>query len=78
MADLLVKTAASVLQAPAEQISDDTAMGQCAAWDSLSHFNLILAIEQAFGVRFSSAVIPDLTSIARIRQELQKLTDKSA
>jgi acyl carrier protein len=78
MADLLERTAAGVLRLSREQISDDTAMGQCPTWDSLNHFNLILALEQAFGVRFSSAVIPDLVSIARIRQELEKLAEKSS
>jgi len=77
MADLLVKTAANVLRLPLEQVSNDTSMGQCSTWDSLNHFNLILAVEQAYGVRFSSAVIPDLVSIAKIRQELQKLAEKS-
>lgn len=78
MADLLQKTAGMVLQLPADEVSDDISIGQCAAWDSLQHFNLILALEQAFAVRFSSAVIPDLNSIARIRQELQKLKENSA
>jgi acyl carrier protein len=74
MADLLVKTAASVLRLPCEQVSNDTAMGQCPSWDSLNHFNLILAVEQAFGVRFSSAVIPDLTSIRALREELARIS----
>ena len=73
MTDLLTNTAASVLQLSADDISDDTCMTQCATWDSLNHFNLVLAVEQAFGVRFSSVVIPDLTSIARIRDEVHKL-----
>jgi acyl carrier protein len=78
MADLLTNTVASVLHLSVDDISDDTCMTECATWDSLNHFNLVLAVEQAFGVRFLSVVIPDLTSIARIRDELHKLKETSA
>lgn len=72
MADRLLTTAASVLEMPLGDVTDETSMERCPTWDSLNHFKLILAIEQEFGVRFSSEVIPDLVSISRIRQELQR------
>jgi acyl carrier protein len=78
MADHLLTTAASVLEMPPEDVTDQTSMERCPTWDSLNHFKLILAIEQEFAVRFSSEVIPDLISISRIRQELQKLGKESA
>ena len=78
MADHLLTTAASVLEVPPDEVSDETSMERCQTWDSLNHFKLILAIEQEFGVRFSSEVIPDLVSISRIRQELQRLGKETA
>jgi acyl carrier protein len=41
-------------------------------WDSVMHLNLILALEAEFGVRFSTAEIPQLTSIGKIRARLEK------
>jgi acyl carrier protein len=45
-------------------------MQNCDRWDSLQHFHLILAVEEAFGVRFSSERIPHLTSVQALREEL--------
>jgi acyl carrier protein len=73
MADRLLTTAASVLDMSPGDITDEASMESCPSWDSLNHFRLILAVEQEFGARFSSDVIPDLVSISRIRRELEKL-----
>lgn len=39
-------------------------------WDSLAHVNLVLALEQAFGVSFTSAEAANLLSVADIEQTL--------
>lgn len=69
----LESVVASVLGLQAEEICDQTSPDTCPAWDSLRHFHLVLALEQAFGVRFSSQVIPDLVSVGRIREELSRM-----
>jgi acyl carrier protein len=69
----LESVVASVLGLDTEEICDQTSSETCPAWDSLRHFHLILALEQAFGVRFSSQAIPDLVSVGRIREELARL-----
>jgi acyl carrier protein len=38
------------------------------AWDSLAHLNLIMAVEQEFGVQFSADQIAELDSVQRIQQ----------
>jgi acyl carrier protein len=58
------------------EVSDDTSMQNCDAWDSLRHFHLILSLEQAYGVRFSSDRIPGLTSVQALRDELARLDSR--
>ena len=40
------------------------------SWDSLGHLQLVMEIEQQFGVRFSSEQIPTLTSVVAILDAL--------
>ena len=53
------------------EISDDTLAEQVPGWDSLSHVNVILAVEQHFGVHFKSREVLMLKSIG----DLQRLVD---
>lgn len=62
--DLLLKTLK--LSDPARL--DGLRLGDIPTWDSLSHMELILAIESAYNLRLSGDEIADLTSVAAIRQ----------
>ena len=44
----------AVLEVPLESITDDASSDNIENWDSLRHLNLILALEEEFGV-----IIPD-------------------
>lgn len=46
---------------------DGLRLGDIPTWDSLSHMELILAIESAYGLRLTGDEIADLTSVAAIR-----------
>jgi len=70
--EVLCRTVANALGLGDGQVSDSTCMENCDRWDSLQHFNLILAVEQAFGVRFSSERIPELVSVQALREELAR------
>jgi len=71
--DKLITTVAEVLQVAPDSVNETTSMENCPAWDSLRHFSLILAVEDAFGVSFSSDDIPSLTEVAALRAELARL-----
>jgi len=43
-----------VLGVPEEAITDETSPDNTPLWDSLQAMNLVIAIEAAFGVRFST------------------------
>jgi acyl carrier protein len=49
---------------------DNLKMGDLKEWDSLGNFNLILAIEQKYGIRFKIEDLDKLTSIKEIQKFL--------
>lgn len=53
------------------QIEAETLAAEIPGWDSLSHASVILAVEKAFGVRFSNAEVLKLNNIG----DLQRLLD---
>src|SRR4051812_45778033 len=73
MKDRLCVIIASVLGLSPDEVSDATSSENCPNWDSLQHFALILAVEQEYGVRFSSGRIPTLTRVSAIREEIDQL-----
>lgn len=42
------------------------------AWDSLGHLKVILAVEAAYKVKFSTTEIRELVSVERLHQELER------
>ena len=49
---------------------DNLKMGDFEEWDSLGNFNLILAIEQKYGIQFNIEDLENLTSIKEIKKSL--------
>ena len=45
-------------------------MGDFADWDSMGHYAFLLAIEEKFGIRFSTQELTDLNSISEILKTL--------
>ncbi|KAB8141150.1 acyl carrier protein [Chloroflexia bacterium SDU3-3] len=62
---------ASVLNVPAETLSDDSCPATVRAWNSLGHLKLISAMEEIFGIAFSSAEIRGLKTLGGARALLQ-------
>jgi acyl carrier protein len=63
---------------PDDVIPDDISdlkMGDIAGWDSLGNFNLILAIETEFDIRFSMQQTTEVKSIAQIVEVLEATND---
>lgn len=57
---------AAVLDIAAEAIDDETSMDTVASWDSLRHMNLVLALEEQFGVSFPDEDAANATSFKLI------------
>ena len=56
------ETLADVLNLPREQITMQSSPDTIEAWDSLKHLDLVLALEQEFGLQFSPEEIAEMTS----------------
>ena len=61
---------ADVLQMPAAGITDDLAMEDVEAWDSLKHMELIVALETAFDVQLTFDEIVMMRSVREIKRVL--------
>jgi len=63
---------ADVLDLPSDRITPESGVGTVESWDSFAHLQLILAIEGEYGVQFDPQRIPELTTVARLQEELVK------
>ncbi|MCS7248434.1 MAG: acyl carrier protein [Anaerolineales bacterium] len=59
------------LQVPIEGISDDLAFGDLPQWDSMGHMEVMMRLEESFGIEINAETIAALTSVAAIRQYLE-------
>lgn len=65
--DTLKDVLATVLGITADSINDDTSMDTVQSWDSIKHMNLVLAIEEEFGISIPDEDAANITSYALIR-----------
>lgn len=66
------KIIANELDVPVETVASDSSADTFAAWDSLGHMKIILAIEEQFAIRFVTAEIAELNSIDKLVAALGK------
>jgi acyl carrier protein len=55
-----------------DAVSPTDGMKTIKSWDSLRHLNLILALEEHFGVTFEPEEIPELTSVEKLSEAIAK------
>jgi acyl carrier protein len=65
----LEKILLSVLEV--NSIDPDDSVETVAAWDSVRHLQLVLAIEEQFGLSFEAETIPALTSVRAIASAIE-------
>ena len=63
---------AKALRVAADSVADETSPETLKRWDSLHHLDLMTAVEDAYGVRFSTAEVLRATSVAEIRRLLRE------
>jgi acyl carrier protein len=64
--DTIQTLAADILSVPRDQITLDASPETVATWDSLQHLNLVLGLEQAFGVSFEPEEIDQMKTLRQI------------
>jgi acyl carrier protein len=60
-----------VLGVPVESIVDETSPDNTPKWDSLSAMNLVVALEEAFNIRFSTKEIISMRTVGIVRKVLR-------
>ena len=71
--DHLKSVMAIILQVDEAAIGPDTSMDTLEAWDSIKHMDLILAVEEEFGVSVPDEEAADLTSYPLLRLVVSEL-----
>jgi acyl carrier protein len=54
-----------------DSVSENDSMQTIKSWDSLRHLNLVMAIEERFGITFDPDEIPELTSVRKISESIR-------
>lgn len=67
---------AQILDISSQTINDETSPATVASWDSLKQMQIMLAVEDEFGVQFTDEQIHELQSYPSIRQVLSALQKK--
>lgn len=70
--EALKEVMATVLGVPAASISEATSMDTIAAWDSIKHMNLVLALEEEFGISIPDGDAANITSYPLIKLVLNE------
>ena len=70
MAGRVEKVFAEILRLPVESITDALSPDNTPKWDSVAGIDLTLAIEDEFGVTFTTKEIVAMRSVARVKQIL--------
>jgi acyl carrier protein len=61
-----------VFDNPTLEISDATTANDVEGWDSIMHVNLIVAVEKAFGVSFTTKDVKALADVGGLIQLIEK------
>jgi len=62
---------AESIQVPEDMINPDMAFGDLPQWDSLGHMEVMMRLEEEFGIEITTDTIANLISIPEICQYLE-------
>lgn len=71
--DTLKQVMATMLNIDPAEINAESSMDTIASWDSLRHMNLVLALEEEFGVQIPDEEAANITSYKLIQLVLRDL-----
>lgn len=69
----IIDIMATTFSVEKSMLSEEVSQKNLISWDSLSHLNLIVALEEAFDVSFEPEQIAIMTSFKAILDELEKI-----
>jgi acyl carrier protein len=65
---------ARALKVDPATITDNTSQADLSDWDSVRHMNVVLALENDFGIEFEDSELPTLTSLPLLVAAVEKHT----
>ena len=68
------KIMTEVFEIESSLVNDEISQKNTGQWDSLSHLNLIVEIEEEFDISFTPVQIGSMTSLKIIMEEIKKTT----
>lgn len=71
MKERVFKVISQIMNVPINTVNEDSSPTTIEEWDSLKHMNLILALEEEFGVQFTDEQIVDMVSVEKIVKTIQ-------
>jgi acyl carrier protein len=71
LGDRVTETIASVFNVTPEMLCDNASPATLPNWDSLSHLNMVMALESEFGVCLSADDALEMRDIASVRRILK-------
>jgi acyl carrier protein len=69
--DEIVDMLTEVLDIPANELSDDTGPGSHGEWTSRKHMELVVEIEERYGISLTHREIRGLRTVAAVRETLR-------
>jgi acyl carrier protein len=57
---------AEAIQVPSDQVTPDLAFGDLPQWDSMGHMEVMMRLEEQFGIEINADTIAELVSIPEI------------
>jgi len=72
MEEKLKKLLSQILRVPQNEITFNSSPDNISSWDSIQHMNIMLALEQSFGVSFTDEEIVESLSYEIILETLNE------
>lgn len=69
--DELKKILSDTIGVPEHLICEESSVENMETWDSLAHLNIIMSLEQVFGIAISPTEATEMTSVGSMRRVLR-------
>ena len=71
MEQKLKQIMSNIFETEEDEITNDSSIDNIEKWDSLKHINLIIAIEEQFGISIDEDEMVEMTSFTKIKRILR-------
>ena len=75
MKERVIAIVGKVLNAPPGSITEKSSPDTVENWDSLAHMNIVLALEQEFGIQFDDEQLLEMLNVGLIVDTVQECLD---